>query len=97
MSLAPVLRGKSTGLEPRTLFFRYQNPGGPVQRAAVREGWKYLRDQAEQEHLFHLDNDRSEKTDLREQEAERFQELKGAWEAWEPKVRSGAPQLPPRS
>jgi arylsulfatase A-like enzyme len=96
VSLAPILLGQATGLPERTLFFRYQNPGGPVQRAAMRGGWKYLRDKEGQEHLFHLAEDLGEGNDLREQEPQRFGELVDAWEAWEPGVRAGAPELPGR-
>jgi arylsulfatase A-like enzyme len=96
VSLAPMLLGTATGLEPRTLFFRYQNPGGTVQQAAIRDGWKYLQDKGGDEHLFHLENDRSEKKDLREEESEKFRELKAAWEAWEKDVQAGGPKLPPR-
>ena len=96
-SLAPILRGQSTGLEPRTLFFRYRGPGENVQRAATRDGWKYLRDEEGKEYLFHLDEDPAEKNNLAEQEAERFAELKKAWEAWESEVRENAPELPERN
>ena len=95
-SLAPILWGEKTELEPRTLFFRYQSPGGEVQRAALRDGYKYLRDKTGQEYLFHLVVDEAEKNDLSEEQPEKLEELESAWEAWEKDVREGAPELPPR-
>ena len=96
VSLAPLLWGEKQELESRTLFFRYEDNAGNVQRAAVQDGYKYLRDKKGQEYLFDLTTDPGEKADLREKYPERLAELKSAWEAWEKEVRDGAPQLPPR-
>jgi len=96
-SLAPILHGTSTGREPRTLFFRYQAPGAAVQRAAVQDPWKYLRDEDGNEYLFDLDEDVAEKNDLAQRQPERFAALRSAWEAWEEEVMEGAPKLPKRN
>jgi arylsulfatase A-like enzyme len=97
VSLAPILWGEKQGLEPRTLFFRYDGPGESVQRAALSDGYKYLRDKKGQEYLFNLTADKGEKHDLSQEQPEKLRELVSAWEAWEKEVQQGAPHLPPRS
>ncbi|MBI1354108.1 MAG: sulfatase-like hydrolase/transferase [Acidobacteria bacterium] len=93
VSLLPVLEG--TGVLPeRPIFFRYQNPKGPVQRAVVEGGWKYLKDPKEQEHLFHLAEDQAEQHDLSAEHADKLEAMRAQWEAWEAEVTQGAPTLP---
>ena len=94
VSLLPVLEGTGE-LTPRTVFFRYQHPRGPLQKAAVRDGWKYLSDDTGAEHLFDLTADSFEQNDLATTEATRFEDLRREWEAWERDVLEDAPLLPP--
>lgn len=93
-SLLPVLKGTGD-LARRPLFFRYQGPRKPVQRALIEDGWKYLRDPEETEHLFRLSEDPGEKNDLTAAEPERLEAMRARWEAWETEVFKGAPQTFP--
>ena len=93
VNLLPVLEGDDA-LSGRPLYFRYQNPRGPVQRALMEDGWKYLRDPKEAEHLFRLSEDAAEANDLAEAEPERLQAMRSRWEAWEAEAQPIAPALP---
>jgi len=90
-SLLPVLEGTGE-MARRPLYFRYQNPRGPVQRALIEDGWKYLRDPDEKDHLFRLSEDPGEKNDLAAAEPERLEAMRARWEAWATEVQQGAPQ-----
>ncbi|HEX2190568.1 MAG TPA: sulfatase-like hydrolase/transferase [Longimicrobiaceae bacterium] len=85
IDLLPLL----TGGEPprdRTLFWRMAQR---AQQGAVRRGtWKYHRDQ-EGERLFDLVLDPGERRDRKNEERERFAELRSAYDAWD------AEMLPP--
>lgn len=94
VSLLPVLEGRGS-LGREAVYFRYQRPRGPLQRAVVKNGWKYLSDDTGAEHLFHLEEDPEEQNDLSIDEADRFGALRAEWNAWEREVLEGAPLLPP--
>ncbi|MEZ5366069.1 MAG: sulfatase-like hydrolase/transferase [Bryobacterales bacterium] len=96
VSLAPLLWGEQTELEPRTLYFSYQDPGSEQQRAVLRDDYKYLRDKTGQEYLFNISQDKQEKQNLAAEHPEKLAELEAAWESWNEQVRTGAPQLPTR-
>lgn len=93
VNLMPLLDG-SGGIDRDTLYFRYQNPGGVLQKAMMQGGWKYLSDEKGAEHLFHLTADSAEERDLKEAEPERFKRMKTTWGDWETRVLEGAPTLP---
>ena len=93
LNLLPLIEGKQT-LKRDTLYFRYEGPRGPVQRAVVQKGWKYLSDEKEQEHLFRLSDVPPEQDDLAASQAARLAELRNNWQAWERDVMQGAPRLP---
>ncbi len=92
VSLLPVIEGDGA-LPRRPLYFRYQNPRGPVQRALVEDGWKYLLDPEEKEHLFRLSEDIGERNDLAAAEPERLEAMRARWLAWEQEVMDGAPGM----
>jgi arylsulfatase A len=94
VSLLPVLE-RTGGIDREALYFRYQRPRGPLQKAVIHNGWKYLSDNASVEHLFDLAQDPGEQNDLAAAEAARFRELREKWVAWEEEVLRGAPPLPP--
>ena len=93
VSLLPVLEDSGT-LDRDALYFRYQHPTLPLQRAVVKNGWKYLSDDTGTEHLFDLAKDPGERTDLSSSEADRFHVLRDEWNAWEKDVLENAPRLP---
>jgi arylsulfatase A-like enzyme len=73
--LMPVCSGRRAPYE-RALFWRITGFD------AARVGsWKYLRD-ATGEHLFDLMNDPGEKADLRTTHADRFEAIRGQYQAW---------------
>ena len=93
VNLLPLLDG-SGGIDRDTLYFRYRNPRGVLQKAMTQGGWKYLSDEKGEEHLFHLAEDVGEEHDLKEAEPERFERMKKTWSDWETRVLAGAPALP---
>lgn len=93
VSLLPALEG-SGALPRRPLYFRYRNPRGPVQRALVEDGWKYLKGPEEEEHLFHLSEDPGETEDLSDAEPERLEAMRARWLGWEAETTATATALP---
>lgn len=74
-SLLPVLTGERQPYE-RALFWRTRT------RAAARVGrWKYVQEGSE-EHLYDLDVDLGEKTDLKARASDAFAEVKQRYAAW---------------
>lgn len=80
VDLLAACRGKAR-LERDTLFFHYGK-----QRAMVRAGWKYLRDEKEREHLFDLRSDIGEQNDAAAKEPGRMAGLKRDYAVWEKSV-----------
>jgi arylsulfatase A-like enzyme len=89
IDLMPVMRGDSDLVE-RTLFWRtFQD----LRQGAVRSGWwKYIRDE-QGEYLFNLAMDPGERTNLRDQEADRFETLRGEYDAWGEQMLTPVPLL----
>jgi len=89
VSLLDVMRDAGA-LARDTLYF-HAGPRGAGQRAVVRGGWKYLLDETGEEHLFHLEDDIAEENDLKDAEPQRFQRMKGDYQAWRQDVYRDAP------
>jgi arylsulfatase A-like enzyme len=76
-NLLDVLRGQAPA-RPRKLFWRFRDED----QAAARDGdWKYLRI-GEEEHLFNIPRDPRERTNLKDREPARFEQLKAEWATW---------------
>jgi len=79
VDLLPVCTGKAKPFD-RTIYWR------TIERShhkAIRDGnWKYLKVDND-EYLFDLSKDPTEKNNLREKESAKFQELKNKYAAWE--------------
>jgi len=88
MDLMPVLTGKQSEVE-RTLFWRiFQRR----QHSAVRDGnWKWLRDENGEEYLFNLNNDPSEKNNLKQKHPSILLQLKNKFSEWEKTVLAPLP------
>lgn len=95
VSLAPVLRGTQSAVRD-SLFFHYDDPRYPPQRALIADGWKYLVDQDSTTHLFHLAEDPAETTDLAADHPERLAAMQTAYERWLAEVSDDRPPLPSR-
>lgn len=94
VSLLKVARGQNR-LTHDTLYFHYYPPG--VKRpwkAMVRDGWKYLRDDAGQEYLFRLREDIGEQNNLASTDPERAVRMRLDYEVWRRDVFKGAPKEP---
>jgi len=87
IDLMSVMRGDSD-LVDRTLFWRtFQSS----RQGAVRSGWwKYLRDE-QGEYLFNLAIDPGERTDVKEQDPERFTNLKATYDVWDAQMLTPVP------
>jgi arylsulfatase A-like enzyme len=83
LSLLPAFQEPSRVAE-RSLFWRYRAHG---QAAARRGNYKYLRIEGA-EYLFDVVADPQERGNLNKREAERFEELKTAWTAWDAQMLS---------
>jgi arylsulfatase A-like enzyme len=81
IDLLPFARGERTPTD-RTLFWRQPGAANVAASAARRGKWKYLRTAGE-EHLFDLETDPGEKTDVKERNGEMFDQLRRAWQAWD--------------
>ena len=87
IDLMPVMRGESETFE-RTLFWRTFQES---RQGAVRSGWwKYLQDE-QGEYLFNLAIDPGERTDLRQQQAGRFADLKATYDEWNAEMLTPVP------
>jgi arylsulfatase A-like enzyme len=88
IDLMPVLTGKQHEVQ-RTLYWRiFQRR----QHNAIRDGnWKWLRDEKNEEYLFDLSVDPSEKNNLKEKFPETFLKLKNKFSAWEKAVLAPIP------
>lgn len=88
IDLMPMLTGNQQERE-RTLYWRiFQRR----QHSAIREGnWKWLRDEKEEEYVFDLSIDPSEKDNLKEKFPETFLRLKNKFSAWEKTVLAPIP------
>ena len=76
-NLLPLLTGAAPA-HSRTLYWRYK----ANEQAAVRDGrWKYLK-LGGREHLFDLDADPRERTELHEAHPQEFDRLKRLYAAW---------------
>lgn len=62
------------------------------QEAVVRSGWKYLRDNEGEEHLFQLAEDITEKNDLKAKAPDRLTAMKRDYQAWLKDVFAGSPE-----
>jgi arylsulfatase A-like enzyme len=82
IDLMPIMTGK-TKVVPRTLYWRLTQRQN---EKAVRKGeWKYLVD-ATGEYLFNLDNDPSERKNLKDENPDVFNSLRQKYAAWEKTV-----------
>jgi arylsulfatase A-like enzyme len=66
----PILSGKSTAAEPRTIYWAYNNAS-----ALRHDNWKLIERKNGQRELFDLAADPSEKTDLAAAQPQRVEEL----------------------
>ena len=94
VSLASILAGDASEPVRDALYFHYQNPRGPEQRAVIQDGWKYLLDQTGEEHLFNLYADPAERNDLAQEEPELLTAMKKEYELWLDDVFAGVTRLP---
>ncbi len=94
VSLASILAGDASEPVRDALYFHYQHPRGPEQRAVIQDGWKYLLDQTGEEHLFNLYADPAERNDLAEEEPELLKAMKKDYELWLDDVFAGVTRLP---
>ena len=86
-NLLPFLTGKTKPF-PRSFYWRVFQRN---QQKALRNGdWKYLKDEKD-EYLFDLQNDPTEKVNLREKQPERFSALKAQYSRWEETVLKPVP------
>lgn len=85
-NLLPVIKGE-TPIQERSLFWRYKGIDVPalpsnVLQGAVRSGdWKYVKIGSE-EFLFHLATDDREEKDLRADNINIFEQLRGDYQQW---------------
>jgi arylsulfatase A-like enzyme len=78
VNLLPLLTGKISKLEPRTLYWRFG-----VQYAIRQGDWKLVKaSQDMTPMLVNLANDRGEQTDLTDKEPARAKELQSLWDKW---------------
>jgi len=80
INIMPVILGKNKEVE-RTLYWRiFQRRNNQ----AMRDGkWKWLKDEKDNEYLFDLSNDPSEKNDLKEKFPQISMRLKNKFREWE--------------
>ncbi len=77
VNLTPYLKGEKKEPSHDALFFAMDGNG------AVRQNqWKLVRTADGISHLFDLEKDVEEKTDLAGPEAERVKDLQAKWQAW---------------
>ncbi len=82
-----VLQGKGK-LQREAIYFHYQAPRQPAQYALIQKGWKYLRDNQEKEHLFHLQQYPYEQSDLVASQPARLAQMKEQYKNWKEEVLS---------
>jgi len=88
IDMMPLLEGKKKEFD-RTLYWRIFQHN---QHQAVRDGkWKWLQDEKGNEYLFDLDEDPSEKNNVKENFTEIFQRLKNKYGDWEKTVLAPIP------
>jgi arylsulfatase A-like enzyme len=88
IDIMPMITGKQKEVD-RTLYWRIFQRN---QHKAMRDGnWKYFRDEKENEYLFDLANDPSEKNNLKEKFPDIFQRLKNKYSEWEKTVLAPIP------
>ena len=88
IDLMPVLTGKKGEMQ-RTLYWRISQRR---KHYAIRDGnWKWLRDEKNEEYLFDLAVDPSEKNNIKDKFPETFAKLKNKFSAWEKTVLAPIP------
>jgi hypothetical protein len=94
IDLTQILLNKQKEVD-RELYWRISQR---KQNKAMRDGkWKWLQDEKQNEYLFDLGSDPSEKNNLKEKYPEVFQKLKDKYAKWEKEMLKPLPLIVQKS